>query len=316
MKRPSRKILKTLLFSAAMSMIHSNAKADEPIAGQPLSLGDIGDGSRFSEFDNLKKKVIKNVYTIKRDGETKLIASHRSHQSHRSHSSSRHGNHYSHSSSTTRSSGRSYGGSSYGGASYGGSSGSTNSLYTPTPSTPKAKPQAKTIETYSLGDRTLSSGSYGADVTQLTTLLVQNYYLNVNSITFKSSHSLYNSNVVTAVKNFQKDAGLTQTGKVDAATAAKLQSWDSSNTTIRLGVRDLAYSSNPEVEGYDVTELVELLKKAGFPPNPSLIRRNGIKTVFTEDIVTAVKMFQAYNGLPVTGMVDSTTLTKLMSKAK
>ena len=162
----------------------------------------------------------------------------------------------------------------------------------------------------------MSSGSYGADVTQLTTLLVQNYYLNVNSITFKSSHSLYNSNVVTAVKNFQKDAGLTQTGKVDAATAAKLQYWDSSNTTIRLGVRDLAYSSNSEVEGYDVTELVELLKKAGFPPNPSLIRRNGIKTVFTEDIVTAVKMFQAYNGLPVTGMVDSTTLTKLMSKAK
>lgn len=316
MKRPSRKILKTLLFSAAMSMIHSNAKADEPIASLPLSPGDIGDGYRFSEFDNLKKKVIKNVYTIKRDGETKLIASHRSHQSHRSHSSSRHGNHYSHSSSTTRSSGRSYGGSSYGGSSYGGSSGSTNSLYTPTPSTPKAKPQAKTIETYSLGDRTLSSGSYGADVTQLTSLLVQNYYLNVNSVTLKSSHSLYDKNVANAVKSFQKDAGLTQTGKVDATTAAMLQSWDNSKTTIQLGVRDLAYSSNPEVEGYDVTELVELLKKAGYPPNPSLIRRNGIKTVFTEDIVTAVKMFQAYNGLPVTGMVDNNTLTKLRAKAK
>lgn len=315
MKKPSKKLLKTLLFSAAMSLIHSSAKADEPVAGVPLSPGDIGDGSRFGEFDNLKKKVIKNVYTIKRDGETKLIASHRSHQSHRSHSSSRHGNHYSHSSSTTRSS-RSYGGSSYGGSSGSSYGGSTNSLYTPSTSTPKAKPQAKTIETYSLGDRTLSSGSYGADVTQLTTLLVQNYYMNVNSVNFKSSHSLYDKNVVTAVKNFQKDAGLSQTGKVDATTAAKLQSWDSSQTTIQLGVRDLTYSSNPEIEGYDVTELVELLKKAGYPPNPSLIRRNGIKTTFTQDIVTAVKMFQAYNGLPVTGMVDSNTLTKLRAKAK
>lgn len=315
MKRPSKNILKTLLFSAAMSLIHGSAKADKATTGLPLSLGDIGDGSQFGEVNNLKRKVIKNVYTIKKDGELKMIASHRSHSSHRSHRSgsggygshSSHVSHSSHSSST-------YGGSSHYSSTHirqGSSSRSStpNSLYS-TPSTPK-----KTIETYSLGDRTLSSGLYGADVTELTMLLVSKNYLNRNLVATKSGHSLFDANVVTAVKNFQKDANLSQTGKVDSNTAAKLQSWSSSNTTIRLGVRDLAYSDT-EIEGYDVTELVELLKKAGYAPNPELIKKNGDKTVFTEDIATAVKMFQAYNGLPVTGEVDSNTLTKLRAKAK
>ena len=161
-------------------------------------------------------------------------------------------------------------------------------------------------------------GFYGADVTELTTLLVSKLYLNQDLITTKSGHSYYDDNVVAAIKNFQKDAGLKQSGMADSNTISKLEAWATSNTAIRLGVRDLAYSSD-EIDmmvGYDVTELVELLKKAGFAPDPNLIKKNGDKTVFTEDIATAVKMFQAYNGLPVTGVVDSTTLAKLRAKAK
>ena len=148
--------------------------------------------------------------------------------------------------------------------------------------------------------------------------MVSKRYLNPDLITTKSGHSYFDENVVTAIKNFQKDAGIKQSGMADSNTITELEAWASSNTTIRLGVRDLAYSSDEldQMEGYDVTELVELLKKAGYAPDPSLIKKDGDKTVFTEDIATAVKMFQAYNGLPVTGIVDSTTLSKLRAKAK
>ena len=146
-------------------------------------------------------------------------------------------------------------------------------------------------------------------------LLVSKLYLNRDLVATKNGHSLYDANVVAAVKNFQSDAGLKQTGKADATTMSKLRDWNSSNTTIRLGVRNLSYSSD-EMEGYDVTELVELLKKAGYAPDPSLIRKSGNKTVFTQDVETAVKMFQAYNDLPVSGEVSQLTLTKLRAKAK
>jgi len=134
-------------------------------------------------------------------------------------------------------------------------------------------------------------------------------------VTTKSGHSLYDANVVAAVKNFQSDAGLKQTGKADATTISRLKEWNSANTTIRLGIRELYYSEN-EMEGYDVTQLVELLTKAGYSPDPSKIHKSGNKTTFTQDIETAVKMFQAYNGLAVNGEVNGPTLTKLRAKAK
>jgi murein L,D-transpeptidase YcbB/YkuD len=158
-------------------------------------------------------------------------------------------------------------------------------------------------------------GFYGADVTELTMLLVNKHYLNKDLITTKSGHSYFDDNVVEAVRNFQKDVKMKASGVVDYGFVQMLKQWDSSNTTIRLGVRDLAYTEE-EIAGNDVAELVELLKKAGYAPDPSLIKMDGEEMVFTEDIATAVKMFQAYNGLPVTGIVDSTTLSKLRAKAK
>ena len=79
-----------------------------------------------------------------------------------------------------------------------------------------------------------------------------------------------------------------------------------------LGIRELS----APMEGYDVTQLVELLNKAGYPPNPQLIQKSGNKTKYTEDIATAVKMFQAYNGLSATGNADMATIEKLRGKAK
>lgn len=43
---------------------------------------------------------------------------------------------------------------------------------------------------------------------------------------------------------------------------------------------------------------------------------NGSKAVFTKDIETAVKLFQAYNGLTPDGKVDETTISKLRTVAK
>ena len=166
-----------------------------------------------------------------------------------------------------------------------------------------------------LGDRVLYKGLYGVDVKELVTLLISKLYLNEDDVERKNGYYLFNGSVETAVKNFQKDAGLKQTGKVDSSLVAKLKSWDSSNTTIMLGIRELSPSISDQ-QGYDVTQLVELLTKAGYAPNPSKIKKNGNKTVFTDDVVMAVRMFQAYNNMPVTGRVDRNTINKLRTKAK
>ena len=81
-----------------------------------------------------------------------------------------------------------------------------------------------------------------------------------------------------------------------------------------LGIRTLAYNADSPVSGADVAELIELLNKAGFPPNQKKLKYSGGKAVFTKDIETAVRLFQAYNGLTVNGNVDETTLDKLKAK--
>ena len=151
-----------------------------------------------------------------------MIAAHRSHRSHSSHRSSR-GGHYSHSSSSHYS----HSSSSYG-------SGSRSSIYTS---------PAKTAGEYSLGVRILSSGVHGSDVDQLVPYLVRNYYLKEGVVSKKGGFYIYDSNVVNAVKHFQKDAGLTQDGKFTTEVLTKLKSWSPSQTTIPLGFRELSASA-------------------------------------------------------------------------
>lgn len=54
----------------------------------------------------------------------------------------------------------------------------------------------------------------------------------------------------------------------------------------------------------------------GYAPDPKKLEYIKEKPKMTEDIVMAVKMFQAYNKLTVSGNVDSATLTKLRSFAQ
>ena len=291
MKNKSKKIIRTLLLSATVALFHGSAKAD---AKKTLSLDfDLPNGNESSEISKGHQKNVKDVYKIMRNGDAKLIAAHRSHRSHSSHRSSR-GGHYSHSSSSHYS----HSSSSYG-------SGSRSSIYTP---------PAKTAGDYSLGDRTLSSGIHGSDVDQLVPYLVRNYYLKEGVVSKKGGFYIYDSNVVNAVKHFQKDAGLTQDGKLTAEVLTKLKSWNASQTTIPLGFREL--SASAETSGFDVDELVQLLINAGYSPDPMKLKKSGSHYVFTDDILSAIKTFQAFNGIQPNGVLNSATLSKLKTFQK
>lgn len=295
MKSKSRKIIKTLLLSATVALFHGAAKAD---AKKSLSLDlDLGrpNGGTSPEVSKGQQSLVKNIYRIMRNGDAKLIAGHRSHSSHRSHRSSR-GGHYSHSSSSSRH--YSHSSSSYG-------SGRSSSVYTP---------PVKTAGDYTLGDRTLSSGIHGSDVDQLVPYLVRYYYLKDGVVTKKAGYYVYDTNVVNAVKHFQKDAGLTQDGKLTSSVLSTLKSWSPAKTTIPLGFREL--SSAAETSGFDVDELVELLINAGYSPDPAKLKKSGAHYVFTEDVHTALKAFQAYHGIQPNGELNATTLTKLKSYKK
>ena len=203
--------------------------------------------------------------------------------------------------------------SSYGGGSshYSSSSSSRSS------SSSYSKPKPKTAGDYSIGDRTLKTGIHGSDVTSLTGYLATALYINRFWIKQKEGYSLYDATIASAVKHFQKDAGLPQTGVADQTTINKLKSWDNSKTTVILGTRELSYSETSTDKGTDVTELVNLLTKAGFAPDPKkIVMTSDGRTEFTKDIATAVRFFQAYNSLSVTGRADEATIKKLKAKAQ
>lgn len=303
MKTKTKKIIRNILIGAVASLYHTDAQAAEN-STLPLLEGLNGDDQE-SAVGALKNKIIKNVLQVKKNGETKLIAGHRSHMSHRSGGGGG-GGHYSHASHY----------SGYGGGSSRRSSHSSpgSSSYGTTYSAPKPTP--KTYKAYNLGDRTLKSGLYGNDVSKLVSLLVSKNYMNSSWITMQNGYPIYNARVVSAVKRFQKDAGRSQDGVMTASLATTLENWDKNKTTLVLGIRNLEHNEVSELAGNDVNELIALLRSAGFPPNPSKLKYNGSKAVFTKDIETAVKLFQAYNGLTPNGKVDETTISKLKAVAK
>lgn len=168
-------------------------------------------------------------------------------------------------------------------------------------------PKAKTPADYSLGDRTIKAGIYGADVQSLAKLLLSKYYIKATQIKTKSGYALYDANMIAAIKHFQKDAGLTVTGNADNATQMALQTWDENKTTIDLGFRDITEN----LSGYDVSQLLKLLIAAGYAPDPNKVEYKNGNVVFNSEMITAIKMFQAYNNLEATGIPDTPTITKL-----
>jgi len=303
MRNKAKKIIRNILIGAVASIYNTDAQAAEN-STKPLLEGLNGD-DKESAISALKNKIIKNVLQIQKNGDTKLIAGHRSHMSHRSGGGGG-GGHYSHASHYS-----SYGG---GGSSHSSHSSHSSSSYGTTYSAPKPAP--KTYKTYNLGDRTLKSGLYGNDVSKLTSLLVSKKYMNSSWITMQNGYPVYNARVISAVKRFQKDAGKSQDGVMTSSLATTLENWDASKTTLVLGIRNLVHNETTVLAGNDVNELIALLRSAGFPPDPSKLKYKGSKAVFTKDVETAVKLFQAYNGLTPDGTVDETTIAKLKAVAK
>jgi len=299
MKNKVKKVIRNILIGAVASLYNINAQATKNSASTLLE--GLNGKDKEDAMNALKHKIYRNVLQITNKGDTKLIAAHRSHMSHRSGSG---GGHYSHVSHY----------SSYGDSSHSSHSSHSSSSYAPSRSI--SGPATKTYKNYSLGDRILKSGLYGNDVSTLISLLISKKYLYSSWITMQKGYPVYNTHVVNAVKRFQKDAGLLQDGIVTFSFVSRLQNWDESKSTLILGIRNLSYIANSNLDGNDVNELIALLRKAGFPPNPTKLKYNGVKAIFTKDIETAVKLFQTYNGLEATGVVDEETITKLNAVAK
>jgi hypothetical protein len=140
--------------------------------------------------------------------------SHRSHSSHRSHYSSQ-GGHYSHfSSSSGNTSGSGSKSSTSGSSSSGSSSGSSNAKI----------PIQSAVKSYSLGARTLYRGMKGTDVTELVNILVRKKYLQFEDGTTTAYGAYdYDETIYNAVKQFQKDRGITADGIVGSTTVYYLK---------------------------------------------------------------------------------------------
>lgn len=103
MKKKSKKLVKSVLLAAVLSLFGTKSASAEPIA-----VNNDMDGTRSEdEVGSMKKSVFKNVLAkVTKSGNVIGINNHRSHTSHRSHSSHRssntgHASHYSSTPSTT-----------------------------------------------------------------------------------------------------------------------------------------------------------------------------------------------------------------------
>lgn len=307
MNKIAKNIFKTLLVSSFMSLVKTNATADNPKM-PALDFNPDND----EELSAAKQRITHNVIKISPSGRADEVKMHRSHSSHSSHRSSSSGHYSSSHYSSTHYSSTHYSSSHYSSASSSSSSStpSSSSSSSSSSKTSSAYSTPSSPGSYALGDRTINIGTYGSDVDALVDLLVKKRYLTESKLTKKSGFYIYNFEIVSAVKHFQKDICITASGNVDNTTISELKHWDAINTSIELGFRELAKGNC----GKDVSKLVELLSIAGYQPNPEKTETKSGIIVFNEDVETAVKMYQAYNGLPVTGKADTQTINKLKTR--
>lgn len=160
--------------------------------------------------------------------------------------------------------------------------------------------------------RKLTVGSTGADVQKLQEKLKE-----LGFFTYKKTTTNYQTQTKNAVTKFQEYNGLPATGDVDADT------WNAIFNSLEVVPSDatprptasvsgvafkkkLAYGST----GNEVKLVQDKLKELGF------FTRAKTTNGYYSETQAAVKKFQEYNGLPVTGNVDKTTWDALFNNGE
>ncbi len=145
---------------------------------------------------------------------------------------------------------------------------------------------------------TLEFGMNGAEVLALQTRLEElGYYHN-------GLDGQFGNGVLTAVKQFQRNNGLTVDGKVGPLTMAKLNSKDAVDAPTVEANKTLAYGAS----GESVKELQRELRATYYYAGK-------IDGVFGTELSRAVKWFQASAGLTADGKVGPATKNALFNRA-
>ena len=153
---------------------------------------------------------------------------------------------------------------------------------------------AQALPTISVG---LHQGQTGPEVKALQEALISS-----GIAVSGGADGVFGAATKAAVASFQSARGLTPTGEVDAPTLAALSPAAPAATT---APGDLALGA----QGAAVTALQQALTASGvFVPG-------GADGVFGTATQTAVKNYQRWNGLEVTGIANAATLTKLNANA-
>lgn len=169
------------------------------------------------------------------------------------------------------------------------------------PAEPEVDPDAPT---YGIPERTLRKGNTGLDVKYVMQRLYDLEYYN------KTVDEKFGAGMLAAVKAFQKKNGLTADGVVGKKTIEVLFSSDA------LDADDPVPEKEPEGltlplkkgdKGDEVKAVQAELKALGYDVGK-------VDGIFGKNTQTAVKLFQARNGMTVDGKVGQRTLDRLFSE--
>ncbi|WP_027409236.1 peptidoglycan-binding protein [Anoxybacteroides tepidamans] len=128
--------------------------------------------------------------------------------------------------------------------------------------------------------------------------------------TYPTATGYFGTITQTAVKKFQASVHLPVTGVVDDKTYAKLKATSSTqkaSATPKVGQTAAKTALKVGTKGDTVKTLQQQLKTLGYFTYPEITGYYGTVTA------DAVKKFQKQAGLPVTGIADNTTLSKLQA---
>ena len=277
MKRSFEKYLKGVFLTSMASLVYPSDIQASPISFLNDYNSDDSEVRNALGNDNKQKKFVLKM----NNDDSYLIAAHRSHSSHRSHFS-----HRSHSSHRSSSGSGSY-------SQPASTSRSSTSTY-----------QTTTPRVYSLGERVISVGASGGDVKELAEHLIRHGFLNREHIVIVGSNATCNTHMETAIKNFQRECGLTVDGKAGSTTITHIRNYTppvaEDVSKINLGDRVLQKG----MTGSDVTQLKNILIDKEYLSG-ELVK--GIAT-FDQSIHDAVVAFQRAIGIDADGIVNAQTV--------